>query len=453
MLEENWQMNNFNWSQYEADQEEKPVTSKPSFEWEKFENLEKEPEQEINEEKLVEKPSKLKEFGRHAARIGSRIGETIVGFPGDIVQFTKGISQHLPKTGEEPTEIQKLGRGLLEKLPTNEDVKKVTSYLTSGFTDPKSATEELGDELTSLSTSLAIPFKNPGSFTKFLGSLGKSIAQSTAAVGARKGVEEFGGSKTAQNSTELGVLFLTSLIGKKTANKYVSEQYQQAKSKIPAGTMLPTESLLSDLNSIEKDLSVGIGTPTKNEVLGAIQELKNKAAGGAMPAEDLVQSFHDINERMTGKRLFEDLNKTERKLLKSRYDKFKDKVTNSIADYGKYNPDFYTPWKRANQGFATLAESRKVSAFLEQNIKKLPPHIVTSVAFDLFLGKPAATGITAATYLGVKTGELLYRVAKSPTLSKHYLDVVTAAGKENLPGVINALNRLDKELNNPQDRH
>lgn len=443
-------MNNFDWNQFEPLEQDSTTQSDQGFDWNQFEKTETAPVQEIEKN---EEPSRLREVGRHAVRTGSRVVETVLGFPGDIVQFTKTVGEKLPATKQKPTGLQDVGRSLLEKLPTSEDIKSVSSYLTGGFTDPQGAAEELGDELTSLSTALAIPFKNPEKFTSFLGTLGKSIAKSIPAVGARKTVEEFGGGQGAQSAAELGTLFLTGLIGKKTANKFVGEQFSQAKSKIPKGAMIPTQTLVSDLERVERDLSKGISTPTKKEVLGAVEELKNKASGGAMPVEDLVQSYHDINERLTGKKLFDDLSKSERKLLKTRYDQFKTQVNNAVADYGRYNPEFFDQWKKANQGFATIAQSRKISNFFEKNVKKLPPYLIPSVAVDLFMGHPTATGATALSFVGIKTGEMLNRIAKSPILRKHYTDVISAATEENFPAVVRSLKELDKVLNTQQDRH
>ena len=40
----------------------------------------------------------------------------------------------------------------------------------------------------------------------------------------------------------------------------------------------------------------------------------------------------------------------------------------------------------------------------------------------------------------------MYRVAKSPTLRKHYLDVMTAASAENFPAMVKSMNKLESGL-------
>ena len=130
----------------------------------------------FNFDEYTEKPlpNMLEEFGRHTARVGSRIAETVAGFPGDLVGFAKFIEQKLPKLPEsfqkEPNFlcVQKYGRRALEKLPSSQELKEFSSYLTSGFTDPQSAREELGDDITSLATSLLIPSKDPLKFKSII---------------------------------------------------------------------------------------------------------------------------------------------------------------------------------------------------------------------------------------------------------------------------------------------
>ena len=142
--------------------------------------------------------------------------------------------------------------------------------------------------------------------------------------------------------------------------------------------MVNTSNLSNNLANVEKQLSRGVSTPTKDEVRKSLSELKSKASGGAMEMDELVESFHNINERMNSKKLFDDLNTTERKLLKSRYDLVKNEMRNEIAQYGKFNPEFYKTWEGANQGYATIAESKKLANFLQSKLGKIPHHLAGS---------------------------------------------------------------------------
>ncbi len=398
-----------------------------------------------------EESSTFDNFKRHTARIGSRVGETIAGFPGDFVNFVNFMAEKLPNvpTGK-PNALQELGRKGLEKLPTSDDIKQFSEQYTKGYTKAQGKAEELGDDIVSLTTALMIPARNPASFSKLLGSIGKNLAKATAVKGAGEGAEMLGGGPKTKAATEVGMLFLTGLLGKKTANQYISEKYQKATAAIPQGDIVPTNKLLIGLEKVKQELAKGVKTPTKKEVLTPLKELKKKADGGGMLAEDLVQSYHDINERLNAKKLFDELNKGERQILRKRYDMLRDEVRDTIQDYGKRNPAFLKEWQEANQGYATIAQSKKVSDFIGKHKNKISSHLATTVAAELFFGHPQVAAATlggAATATGlVKTGELLYRISKSPTLRKHYLNVIKEATNENLPGVIKNLEELDRGL-------
>lgn len=405
---------------------------------------------DFSQYRLKQPPTRFEEFTRHAARTGARVGETIAGFPGDVVHLTNYLASYLPETPDifkrEPNFIQKAGAQALQSLPSSNELKEFSSHLTKGYTDPKGAAEELGDEISSLATVLINPSKAVTGFPQFLKTVGGSVGKAIGVKSAGKGAELLGADESTKNKVELGALFLTGFLGKKSVDKYVGEQYDKARSSIPKGTMVNTTGLESALNQVDQLLARGLSTDTKDEVKKALSELKAKASGGAMELDELVESYHNINERLNSKKLFDELSTSEKRLLKSRYDLVKDEVENEIQKYGKSNPEFYKTWKGANDGFATIAQSKKVSRFLESKLGKIPHHLAGSLALDLFLKSPAATIGVAGTYSAIKAGELLYRIAKSPTLRDHYTKFIMEAGNENLPGVIKHLEALNKAV-------
>lgn len=410
---------------------------------------------DFNKYQIKQPPTRWEEFKRHSARTASRVAESVVGFPGDLVSFAKYLGDQFPDTPSwlqrEPNFVQKAGRKALESLPTSSELKDFSSYLTSGFTDPQSATEELGDDVSSLATVLISPAKAVKSFPSFVKNLGSAVLKAFGVKSAGKGAELLGATPGQQTAVEVGTLFLTGLFGGKTADKFIGEQYQKARSLIPKGTMVNTTNLERELASVEAQLSRGVSTATKDEVKKSLQELKAKASGGAMEIDEIVESLHNINEKINSKKLFDELSTSERRLLKSRYDMLKDKVHEEIAAYGKHNPEFYKAWTSANEGYATIAQSKKVSNFLQSKLGKIPHHLAGSLALDLFLGKPAAVVGVGGAYTAVKAGEMMYRIAKSPTLRDHYMRVLMEAANENLPGVIKNIEALDKEFKDLED--
>ncbi len=393
---------------------------------------------------LEDRDSQKSDIPRHIARTASRAGETILGFPGDLTSLVLSMGEKIqaPTPEEELTFVQKGASKLVRSIPTSEDIKEFSSFLTEGFTDPQSAQEEFGDEITSLATSLIVPAKNP---TKFK-TMAKGIGQAIAAKSASTGVEKLGGGAKSQAAAEVGTLFLTSLAGKKFADKFVAEQFADARGKVPRDVIVDTKQLDKSLAKVESELSRGIPTATKTEVQGAISELRAKSATGAMEADELIQAYTDLNERISSKNLFDDLNTSNRKRLSFRYNQVKSVVSKEIAKYGKTNPEFYDQWKEANAAYATIEQSKKVSNFLESKIGKLPKFLQHSVAVELLLGHPVAAAGTVGAAGAVKTGELLARISGSKALRKHYINVIMEAQNENFPAVIKSLNALDAAM-------
>src|SRR5215831_11189453 len=390
---------------------------------------------------------KLPESTRNPIRSAARFSETILGLPGDTVQFAKNLLEYLPKTPKildrEQNFIQKMGREVIESFPTSQELKEISSYLSNGFTDPQSAQEEFGDDIISLGTALLTGLKDP---TK-LKTLGKAYGLATAAKGGGKVAELYGAGEKGKSYTELGTLILSSLLTRRYADGFVKNKYQKARSLIPENTMQDTTSLLSDLNKAEIELSKGLPktSSTKSKALSTLEEIKNKASGGAMPMEEIVDAYHDVNELRTSKKLFEDLNSTEKKLMKSRLDKVQEPIRKSIENYGKNNTEFYQEWEEANQAHSVLAKNRSAKDFIIKNMKTIPGHLLLSGAVKLFVGLPAL-GSLGAGFAAYQTGKIMTRIVTNPSLRKYYFEVINSASQENLPATIKSLSKLNKEL-------
>lgn len=93
-----------------------------------------------------------------------------------------------------------------------------------------------------------------------------------------------------------------------------------------------------------------------------------------------------------------------------------------------------------------IEQSKKASQFIKRTIKDYK--LATSLAAAAGLLK--LPGIGAGTLVGGITGlksyELMHRILMNPTLRKHYFQSMVEASKESAPGVINNLQKMDKEL-------
>lgn len=401
---------------------------------------------------VVKEPTALDEGIRHVVRTASRGLETAGGFARDVYDVIKYGNEQLPeftKSKSEPNFVQKAGQALIEKLPSSEDLRTQSIEKTGGYTAPQSELEEIGDEVTSLATTLLNPTKIFKGAAKFISNLGSSFLKAGITKGAGKGAELLGADESQKRKVELGTLLLTGFMNKKSADAYVSDKYKTARSLINPNDTIRTRNLYRSLSNVEQQLQRGISTPTKDEVLKKLKEFKTKASHGRMTADELVETYHNINENLTSKKLFDELNTSERRLLKHRYDLFKNEVGKEIGEYGKTNPEFYKEWQAANEGYATIAKSKGVSNYLESKLGKMPKHLVGSLAIDVFLKSPYATAGVVGTYGIIKASEFLYRLGKSKTLQDHYRKVIMEAGNENLKGVINNLSAMNKILEKP----
>ena len=84
---------------------------------------------------LVKEPeTKIEAATRQIARTGSRIAETALGLPGDLIQLAKTIGMALPGADEEPTFIQRLLQQAIEEVPTSTDLQRFSEQITSDYT-------------------------------------------------------------------------------------------------------------------------------------------------------------------------------------------------------------------------------------------------------------------------------------------------------------------------------
>lgn len=429
----------FNFDEFEdyvSSETEMPLVS-DSFNFEDFEDAQEEPS---NSEQIKEA---FKESQRFVLRNAASAASSLLGIPANLVSATKWLQSKLSDVPaylqQDETFVQSFGKNVLNTLPTTQDIRNTINKLTGGFTEPQNDIEEFGDEVVGLATDLSVgsnKFKTVKDFLKLLGT-------ATAAKGGRKGAEVLFG-EDAGTLAELGILFATGLQNQPKTRELINRKYTNARNNIPPNTMLSTAIIDAKLSNLENELSRGISTATKSEVKSAIKDLRGKTSLGQIEAADLVDAYHDINERISSKGLFDTLSKTERKLLRKRYDDFKTVVGEELKDYGTNNPNFYTPWKEGNEAYATLEQSKTVSNWIKKIDHRIPKAVQTGIAYSLFSPKAAAGLIGGATAL--KTSELMYRIAKSPVLRKHYLNTVNAAVAENGNAFIKNIGQLDKEL-------
>lgn len=396
-------------------------------------------------------------------RLSARVGETLLGIPGDLRETFTAIATGIPEyfAGEElpryreavesiPSALSKTpgimgtGAALLAQAPTSQEIREgVTQRFTGDYLEPQTEMQALGDEIASDFASLLLPVKGKIPFARALGS--SLIANAGSEV-----VKQFGGQE-GKDYSKLGLLFATGLVGNRQggAKQYIRNLYNEMEKAVPAEAQISAKPLLNKLGNIEKALKKGDPKdPSKQIVFQKINAVNDKVRKGNIRVDELIELNKSTNEAIFDSR---DLSRGANKLYEVR-----DSIHQAIKEYGSSNPEFLGKWKDANEAYAATKMSRKVSDFITKNIK---PKDYAYAASALGLGGLAAGKGAALSTLGGAAGigaaaysaEIMKRITQSPALRKYYSNVVSGALKGNAASMSRAMNQLNKGLESSFD--
>jgi hypothetical protein len=377
------------------------------------------------------------EIGRHAARIGSRIAETIGGIPGDVSSLIQsGVLSGLEKlSGHEVSEESK-EQLKKQRLPTSGELKKFSQEKTKGYTKPQNEAERFGDELAETAASLLGPMK----FRKVLGvALGASAA--------KEGVKLLGLGDTSQEAAKLGTMVMLTAMNPKGAMKYASSQYEKANA-LSKGASIPVTNFRGNLENLKKDLQKGVTTSSKNAVLKPIDDLLAKVTNNNMLVEDLTAAKRDLNSIMKDPELLQ----REKKLLKV----VGKEIDNAIKPYEQINPAFKKAYRPANEIYGAVMQGTKAFDFIRKSLGG--KSILASVIAETALGHPEYIPYTFAGMASVgaaaKTSDFFVRLAKSKELQKYYSKAIAAAASKDLAALRTYSDKIDEifDSKNPHYR-
>lgn len=392
-----------------------------------------------------EQTTKTQEGIRHVARSASRIGETLAGLPGDIIEapanlMNYAIEKITGKPNEGFREAKKTAKKFLPfgNVPSSGEIREKTKELSGGYLEPKGKGEELSDAIVSDFASLAIPIKGK---IPFLRSLGTSLGANLAAEGA----ELLGAGEKGKAATKIGSMFLLSAFKPNGAKKFGDDLYKQAEKLVPEGATVSAENLLKSTEKLKEQLKKGGSAPYKTPALTKINEIASKVDYDRIPVDELTQFKIDINKARSS--LYGDVNldKGGRAMAKRNLDSTAKVVDDALKEYGHANPEWQKAYRSANEVYGAIAQSKQVSNSIQKLIKSYPHASAAALAGKLFLA-PKSTPALVAGYGALKTGELITRIAKSKTLQGYYQGVVKAALKDDAAAMSKYLNKLDAGL-------
>lgn len=380
-----------------------------------------------------------REIERNIAQQTSRMGEAIIGAPGNIWSFAKSIFGFDEETN----------------LPTSKSLREKSEELSQGYTKPKNEFEERIGEVQQDIASFLVPGSRQYSMFR-------NIGIPIVANLAKEGVNIAGSEKLGE-SAKVGLMIGLDLMSQRKggAKKFAGSLFEQMDEKIPKGRSISTKNLIPNLNELEKELSQGGSKPSTVKALEKIKELKRDSEGGKIDLRNLAAYRPAINEAIDDLGGFEYIMKPKQKQkIINNLQKVKKEVIKSVEEYAdNFDPELLKLSRNANEAWAVYENSNKIGKFLEKYFGKKA--LGLGVKTLLGIGAPslgagifgigitaAATPILASGYQGIK---ILNRVKNSPTLRKYYADVLKSALIGNVSQTSRSLKALDKELEEEED--
>lgn len=283
------------------------------------------------------------------------------------------------------------------------------------------------------------------------GALRNKLIRGTAATLGGQLAQEFGFGKNAQEVIETGLLLSPTTW--RGAQKYVSSLYGKADSLLPKEAQVEGRNLRKNLVSYINDLRRGGMDATKTSSMTKAKEIMSKIESGKIDVKELTEGKKSINVLRAGLYGEKNLDRKGRASAKRNLDQLSSKIDSSLAEYGKENPEWYKPYKEANEGFSGIEKAKRVRSWIGGLIKQNPTlasyGILGTIAGNVAAPKTALLTAGAGGLLG--TGEIIARIVKSKTLRKYYKEMILNAIEENKGAFINNLRKLDKAFRSEKE--
>lgn len=369
-------------------------------------------------EQMQESEGLEKDIERNTTRSLSRMGERIVGMPGDLQSFVTSL-------------FSSGGGGI--PLPTSQDLKQFSQKSTLGYTKAQNKPEEISDELVGDVASMY----TSGAGKTLFGNLGRAIGIPLVGTSVKEGLKEGGVSENASTWAKSGLMLALDLLSKRAggSKKYIGDLFAESEAAIPNGLRVPVSQLQQDLSASKTVLQRGGSSSRTTKALQKIDEIEQRIQNGTMDPKEFPAFRKTINSAI------DDLggwdmatSPANRRQAIKHLNEVKDAIIKEAERYGQTNPQFLKAWKKANEAASVSGKSNKISNFIEKVVgKKAGTTIKTLFGFGgvtslLSPGTALVAGAGTVAYQGFK---LLYRVVNSPTLRDYYKKVISSALKEN----------------------
>ena len=256
---------------------------------------------------------------------------------------------------------------------------------------------------------------------------------------------------------KMGLTLITTLAGQANPGQWARGQIAEAKSMIPPQTVdaIPLGNILVPLY---RDLQRGFrNVSTKTKTFEGIEELARKVTSPGrninsqrIDLHELLQARDDINVWIEEAGGF-DVPQNVREATVRNLNRLKSSIIETIdTNLQRINPQVAEMYRGGYEAAAVTHQSNAISNFVEKHFGRKVASAGAKVLFpalaggSAFLPKTAMAG--AFLYPIYKTGQVLYRVANSPVLTRYYNDIITHSVIGNSAAMINSMEKFDKEM-------
>lgn len=381
-----------------------------------------------------------REIERNIAQQTSRMGEAILGAPGDIWSFAKSIFGFQPETN----------------LPTSGSLRELSEKYSQGYTKPKSEFEEKAGEVQQDIASFMIP--GSGKYN-----LARNIGIPILANLAKEGISYAGGDKSA-TAAKIGTMVALDLISHKGkgAKVFAGNLFNESENLIPQGTSFHSPNFEKSLTKLKKSLESGGSRPTTEKALKKIDELQSRIVNGNIEVRELIDFRKSINEMKDSLGGFDiQMPPKLKKKAIANLDQVKKEVIGALNEYGdKFNPEFSKLNKAANESYAAIEASDKMGKFIKSTLKDSVKNPAVKGLLGLgglygaatHLGTISKTaGFALPLYAGYEGYKIFHQVIKSPTLRRFYGNILKGAASGNASQVSKNAKALEKHLDVESD--
>ncbi len=396
-------------------------------------------EESIDTQERTPFQQKTDEIERHVLRTGARVGESLLGLPGDIASLGLGAANYL-SSGAIPN-YEQIQENLPVSLPTSQQNREFLKEKTGGYLEPQGKLEEFADEVASDLSTLLLPVKGKIPFKS-------AIARALGSNAAAYFTKELGGGPLAQAGAKIGVSLLAGLPGIRGKMETTMNQgYDQARKSAAKGTA-NTSALSSKARKIYDAASRG-DSPNKDFIKERARAVERIADTGKASIADITTLKQDLNRQLRENAA--DLSKNDKRIIGT----LLEDVRGILDKYGKTNITFGQNFNQAEDIYKGLNTQSYVSEVLDKYLS--PTNIKNPYVKAVLYGAGAfhspltAIKIAGASYGSQQIAKTFDLFKNSKEAQKYYREFLTQALKNNGPAAARAAVKLDEAAQDYSD--